>query len=71
MADDFTNPELLQLVAQSGGSATDPAQIVIEPDATIGLEADDVDEAIDELAADIHAMNNMQDLAGLFQNSLI
>lgn len=50
---------LSQLVNVSSSSQNDATEITISPDPSISLEADDVDEAITELAGDIHDLNNM------------
>ena len=59
-----------RLVGQSGATQT-LSDLAVNPDPAIGLEADDAEEAIDELAADIHDLNNGPDLVLLFQNSLV
>ena len=55
----------------SGGSVEfDPADgddVEITPNTSIGLEASNVGDAIDELAADIHAIKNMPSLALHYQ----
>lgn len=46
----------------------DAETVEIEPDTSIGLESDNVESAIDELAGDLYEINDMPDLATLFEN---
>ncbi len=58
-------------LSAGNNAAASPSQLPIEPDANISLDSDNVEEAIDELATDIHNINNAQDMVLLFQNALV
>lgn len=62
LANDAALDSRLDVVETSGGGSPDASSIAITPDPSIELDSDDVEQAVDELAADTHALNNMQAL---------
>lgn len=61
-----------QNIAENQGDIAElQAATEVTPDPSISLEAGNVGDAIDELAGDLHELNNAPDFALLFLNSLI